>query len=176
MSQTINCQECKADFKVSPCRIERKFCSKKCYVLSSIGRKFSEEHKLNISRSHKKKGVGKWMKGRKMLDETKQKIRDWSIANETYKRLTPMPNELNPNWKGDKVKYIALHAWVNRKLGKPQRCEACGLDEQGRVYDRASISREYKRDLNDWTSLCRPCHRVFDNNKLTLNELLCLKQ
>ena len=32
-------------------------------------------HKKSISEAHKKVGVGKWMKGRKMSAETKEKIR-----------------------------------------------------------------------------------------------------
>lgn len=53
--------------------------------------------------------------------------------------------------------YRMLHFWVEKQLGTPERCEMCGTTEPRR-YDWANISGEYKRDVNDWRRLCRPCH------------------
>ena len=63
--------------------------------------------------------------------------------------------EGNPNWKGDVVKYTGLHAWIKRNKPKPEFCETCHINK---VYDCANISGEYKRDINDFTWLCRSCH------------------
>lgn len=61
-------------------------------------------------------------------------------------------------------KYRTLHLWVERHLGKPDRCEQCGIDSlPHRNYQWANISKEYKRDLNDWKRLCVICHQRFDN-------------
>lgn len=70
----------------------------------------------------------------------------------------------NFKWKGDKVGYIALHAWVARKLGKPQECSFCGSRDEGtRKYHWANVSRQYKRDLSDWIRLCAKCHYHYDD-------------
>lgn len=65
----------------------------------------------------------------------------------------------NPNWKGDKVGYFALHAWVYRKLGKAQICTHC--QSKNRI-QWANKSHQYKRNLNDWISLCQSCHMKYD--------------
>lgn len=65
----------------------------------------------------------------------------------------------NSNWKGDKVGYDALHAWIKRHKTKAKMCNDCGLVPP---YDLANISQEYKRDLLDWEWLCRKCHMAKD--------------
>lgn len=69
--------------------------------------------------------------------------------------------EQNPAWKGDDVGYAALHVWIESRLGRPMICSTCGTLEAAR-YEWANISREYKRDLADWTRLCARCHRRMD--------------
>lgn len=69
----------------------------------------------------------------------------------------------NPNWKGEEISYIGIHAWVTRQLGRPHQCENCLTKEYHR-YEWANISGKYKRDLSDWVRLCVPCHRNYDNN------------
>lgn len=71
------------------------------------------------------------------------------------------------NWKGDYVGYTALHSWVRRHKGKPKDCKICGKEKSR--YEWANISRKYKRDLNDWISLCTSCHQYADYHKLDLS-------
>jgi len=73
------------------------------------------------------------------------------------------------NWKGDKVKYFGLHLWI-RELLNTDKCEFCGIS--GYKYKNgqwsiecANKSGEYKRDINDWYTLCRKCHNKYDNDK-----------
>lgn len=68
----------------------------------------------------------------------------------------------NVNWKGNKVGYEALHSWAGRTWGKPQFCEHCKTSAR-RMYHWANISREYKRDRDDWLRLCVPCHTKYDS-------------
>ncbi len=69
--------------------------------------------------------------------------------------------------------HSALHKWVKRWKGKANCCKVCGQDEQGRKYEWANLSGEYKRDLDDYEMMCVPCHRKFDNNdKLYLHSPL----
>jgi hypothetical protein len=65
----------------------------------------------------------------------------------------------NPKWKGNKVGYFALHTWVQREKGQAKICVDCG---SSKTVQWANISKEYKRDLVDWKSLCQVCHRRFD--------------
>ena len=68
--------------------------------------------------------------------------------------------EKHGQWKGDKVGYEALHAWVRRRFGKPDHCEDCGATEVR--FEWANKSRTYKRDRLDWMMLCISCHRKHD--------------
>ena len=77
--------------------------------------------------------------------------------------------EQHPKWKGDKVSYSALHHWVRRKLGIPKICWECGFEsDRIRLFHWANISREYKRDLDDWARLCAKCHKAYDAYKIEL--------
>lgn len=67
--------------------------------------------------------------------------------------------EKHHNWKKD-VGYVGLHAWVRRKIGKPEVCKDCGSTSH---VQWANKSHKYKRDTDDWISLCRKCHMKYDN-------------
>lgn len=75
-------------------------------------------------------------------------------------------NEKHPLWKGNKVSYLALHSWVERKKGKPNHCEICKIKKDR--YSWANIDHKYRRNLEDYISLCYSCHTKYDiknNNK-----------
>lgn len=69
----------------------------------------------------------------------------------------------HPGWKGDKVGYCALHDWVKRKLGKAKICNLCKATNKNRRIEWANIDHKYRRNLNDFISLCTPCHMEYDN-------------
>lgn len=78
--------------------------------------------------------------------------------------------EESPNWKGDKVKYRALHNWVERVLGKPDICEHCHnkFPLKRKKIDWANKDHSYRRNKQDWIRLCRQCHIKYDKkNNLT---------
>jgi len=79
---------------------------------------------------------------------TAYKDRKWKTGKDTW------------NWVGDKVSYSALHIWVRRNLGKPNKCEHCGVTEG--TFEWANKSHNYKRDLEDWIRLCKKCHIKYD--------------
>jgi len=68
-------------------------------------------------------------------------------------------------WKGNKVKYNALHRWIERRKSKPKKCSICN---KKRKLSLANISGEYKRDVNDFEWLCYPCHYKKDWKKIKL--------
>lgn len=103
-------------------------------------RKMSDEEKKRRSESAKKAGAGKWMSGR--------------------------VNSANPAWRGDNASYRSKHTWVERRMGKANHCEECGLNEiplgMKRYFQWANISREYKREVSDWKQMCVKCHINYD--------------
>jgi hypothetical protein len=111
---------------------------------------------------------GKANKGRKISEETRQKLIDAAKIKDKSFYKDPERNrkisesrlgEKHPLWKGDKVSRVQLHQWVRRHKPKPELCEDCGKNPP---YDLANISQEYKRDLNDFEWICRSCHMKKD--------------
>lgn len=90
-----------------------------------------------------------------------------------------LADERHPQWKGDKVKYGALHTWVHRKLGKAKSCNRVGckyprtnaakqLLRKPKTFQWANISHRYKRELSDWIQLCASCHARYDRGLIEL--------
>jgi len=75
-----------------------------------------------------------------------------------------MMDENNPAWKGNEVGYRALHIWVEQRLGKATHCDLDNSHFSSR-YHWASVSREYRRDINDWIQLCPKCHFLYDRKE-----------
>lgn len=88
-------------------------------------------------------------KTRKLTEEHKRKI---------GKAIT---GSSNGSWKGEKVGYKALHAWLNRELGTPKYCAHCQSTKAKR-YEWCNISKAYRREFSDWIRLCTTCHHKFD--------------
>ena len=108
-----------------------------------------------------KKGIVPWSKGQKGVT--------LNTGRTHFKKGERAPNwngykkgHQPANWKGDNVGYFALHAWLSRKLGQPKKCDKCGTMVSKR-YEWANVSKEYKRNLSDWTRLCSECHHEFDD-------------
>ena len=72
--------------------------------------------------------------------------------------------EKHPDWTGDNASYSAIHQWVSKQLGKPNKCKHCNKKDH-KILHWANISGEYKRDLKDWIRLSPKCHGSFDINR-----------
>lgn len=79
-------------------------------------------------------------------DESKNKISETKLSKTKFSDLS----------------YSGRHHRVRTKYGQPQKCEYCGTDENRR-YEWASISGEHLH-IDDYISLCVPCHRAKDGN------------
>lgn len=107
-----------------------------------------------------------WNKGKAHSEGTKKKISEskrgavpWN-KGVSYEQIT---GGRHPNWRGDNVRYFALHAWVSRHRGKASRCENPDCKSRNpKRFEWANVSGEYNRDLNDFISLCITCHRKRD--------------
>ena len=120
---------------------------------------------LNVSRvtvynhlNYKKIRIRSVYDGNRLRTQTEETKRKISKA-----QLGPK----NSYWRGDKVKYIALHNWIRRNKPKPKFCEECGKVPP---YDVANISNNYKRDINDYEWLCRRCHLIKDGRLKNLHK------
>lgn len=69
--------------------------------------------------------------------------------------------EYHYEWKGGEAGYDALHDWITKEQGRARdkECAYCGSTSNV-VW--ANVSREYKRELDDWIPLCTVCHFKYD--------------
>lgn len=67
--------------------------------------------------------------------------------------------ERNHQWRSDDAGYSALHFRVEKRLGKPQRCELCGTTDPAKHYDWHCDGKRYT-DIDAYVRLCRSCHRT----------------
>lgn len=130
----------------------------------NVGRKVSEETRRKIGAGNKisvqkfyDNGGHAWNKGLKVRTNT---------GRTHFKK--GCVNELNTNWKGNDVGYHGLHKWIQRHKGKADKCEKCGI-LNAKKYEWANISGEYKRDVDDFMSMCVSCHILFDTERRGFN-------
>jgi hypothetical protein len=71
--------------------------------------------------------------------------------------------EGNVSWKGEDVSYKELHRWVAKHKQKTGVCENCGTSDAPTEW--SNKSHEYRRDLNDWSELCKKCHGAHDSGE-----------
>ena len=105
----------------------------------------SLETKLKMSKSHK--GLNTWSKGRKLSEEHKRKIKE---------------NHAHAAFKGNNIKYAAIHMRLKTQRFKPKECVYCGEDKK-RI-EWAAISHIATTNLDDYIPLCVKCHRIYDDN------------
>lgn len=181
------CLVCHKEFTVYPCYIKLgrgKYCSQKCSGISQINhvkRNCLVCHKeYFIFRDQAKRGIRKYC-SRKCFNASRiGKVKKCLVCNKTfysyrsddkfhkhkycswecYIKATKEDNHWN--WKGNDVGYNALHNWVKRKLGFPNKCEMCGVENE--ILDWANKDHTYRRNINNWIRLCRKCHYKYDLN------------
>lgn len=107
---------------------------------------------------HDKKYYEKEIKGKGICVDCGKAIMKGSLRC----KFCMTKNERAYNWKGDNVGYTVLHKWIRKNKPKPNVCEICGIKKPREV---ANISRQYKRDINDFKWLCNNCHKKFDRGK-----------
>lgn len=82
------------------------------------------------------------------------------IENLSKSHIGLNTGEKHPLWKGSEATYRVIHRWVERVLGKARECHDCGKTE-GRIH-WANKNHKYKRNTEDWISLCPKCHGQYD--------------
>jgi len=143
------CIICGKEFVSAPSS-KRKYCSRICYVVDWAKR--SVFFKKDFP-----KGNIPWNKG------IKRPYKPCFLRRGI--RVSPATEFKYKNGSGWNV---VLHNWVKKNLGKPNKCDICGTEEN-RVYHWSNISGGYKKDLNDWQRCCVPCHKNYDLSRQKQN-------
>jgi len=156
------CLICKKEFN----HHKGKYCSVKCYGISKKGKPTWNTGTKGVMKPNKtsfKKGnpapKTAFKKGQRASPETEFKKGENLEKN-------------HHNWKGNRVEYGALHDWVKARKGKPQickhcgvipnPCKCCGAINKGTRLQWANIDHKYRRNLDDFISLCVSCHKKYD--------------
>ena len=122
---------------------------------------------VDLERAKELYGSGMTQKEVAVKLGTTQKVIYMRFKEIGYKcRVAKKRNQLgenNPNWKGNKADYKALHRRVEEIRGKPNKCEECETTKTKR-YEWANISGNYS-DVMDYKRLCKKCHHKFDKEE-----------
>jgi len=111
-------------------------------------RKFSLETRLKMSLA--KKGNNTRL-GYKHTEETKKKI---SLSN---------TGKLSSQWKGNDIKYQAIHVWLRNTFGKANKCECLNCPKISKNYEWALIDgKKYERKRENFIMMDKSCHRKYD--------------
>jgi len=161
MDILVKC-ECGKEFIGKSYRIRNgrdKFCSQECKYKYRLrpSRLIYIKHKENPTSF--KEGIAPWNKGTiGFCKQNKTSFKEGEHNSiKTEFRTETSVNEKNYNWKGDDVKYGALHTYIQRKLGKADHCEFCRITTST-LYVWHNVDGQYRRNINDWISLCHKCH------------------
>lgn len=149
------CENCNTSFYAVKYRVKigwGRFCSRNCWY--SWLRKNPSANMLRASKINVKKATQIWS-GKHHSQATKNKMSK-KLKGKTIENRHGM-------WKGDSVGLSALHKWVYRRLGQPNKCEICETSEGN--FNWHNISHEYKRDLDDWIRVCITCHNNLHKKK-----------
>lgn len=103
--------------------------------------------------------MNNWQKGAKKAWVTRKK-NGTDVAWNKGLKVPQQTGEKHALWKGTEVSYSALHHWISRHKGKALNCSECGLKEG--KFEWANVDGKYKRVLEDYVSMCKPCHRKYD--------------
>ena len=108
----------------------------------------SEEEKKVIY-----KKISNALKGRKFPEWQKERLRKPKLGGVSH------------YWFGSRKEYKALHHLINKKFGKPSKCERCGRNKLKRHQIHwANISKKYKKVRSDWIRVCAKCHAYLDKS------------
>lgn len=115
--------------------------------IAHLGRKFSAEHRKNISKACHHKGKDNSFYGKKHTKETKQKI---SIANKGKKRTEGQRKRISEAFKGRK--YSKEH---NRKISLARKGIPCSEEAKRKISEANKgrvMSEETRRKMSESTS------------------------
>lgn len=119
--------------------------------LAHKGKRMSEEQKKKISETHKRIGVGKWMKGRKLSEKTIKKLKGripWNYQGISSK---------------DKLERVKFRKLIQKKVFERDNytCQICGIRGVNIQVDHIQPWSEYvelRFCIDNCRTLCAKCH------------------
>lgn len=158
-----------------PAPIAQRHCPKRGYVKGQPHRFISGHHTRGRRQSAAARAkIAAAGRGRRPSEATRRRIaaskRGLRHSAETKAKISRalrgrFVGPAHPGWRGAKIGYQPLHAWVARHKQKTGVCSQCCAvvgTERFRGTQWANISGLYLRDLNDFIELCIPCHSERD--------------
>jgi len=132
-------------------------------VTKQLGQKRTKEQRERMSLAAKRyfKKHDNYWKDKKRDDPDYIKRQSEAHKGQHSSPATEFKKGINNGYTilGGKTKYRNLHYWVEKKLGKPTKCEHCGKDGlSGQKIHWANKSGKYEKNINDWIRLCAKCH------------------
>jgi 5-methylcytosine-specific restriction endonuclease McrA len=138
--------------------------------------KHSEGTKKKISETHKRIGVGKWMKGRKMLEKTKKAL----IKSNTERIHIGLKGDKNPCWKGGVSKSKEYIKTYNQKYRKENYEKINYINLRRRI---RKLGNGGSHTFGEWQNLkaqynftCPCCKRTEPEIKLTEDHIIPLSK
>jgi hypothetical protein len=96
----------------------------------------------------KNKKLSEALKGRKLSEEHKRKIKEAQHHSEKAY-----------NWAGDNPTIKTLHQYLRRYIPMPELCPECNKVPPR---DLANITGIYNREFSNWKWMCKGCHQRYD--------------
>lgn len=130
------CDNCSKKFKTLPswyAKSKHHYCSRPCFMEASLERRSKQITKAGESSRFK-------------LGQKPSSNRSLPKGVQHYA------------WKGEQVGYRGLHYWLRRIKGIPPECQICA-NPKGQW---ANIDGRYRRNPDDFISLCSSCHKHYD--------------
>lgn len=140
---------------------KRKYCSKECADLYRIGKCFWSEKTKKIL-SKKNSGKNNPFYNKKHTKKTINKLKNKKIS-EKQKIIIRLANtgKNSHAWKGENAGNRAIHQWVERQKGKAKE-HICVICKKEQACQWSNKNHKYKRNLDDWQTVCRKCHEKYD--------------
>lgn len=71
--------------------------------------------------------------------------------------------ELSVHWKGNKAGLKAIHRWLRKHYGIPNKCENPNCEGKSKFHQWAKLKgKEYEHKRENYWQLCASCHLKYD--------------
>lgn len=179
----MNCLNCKKEIvkreNEKPCVfLLRKFCNRKCANIQhknwsvNIGKTYNKEHKIKLSILAKKRGAGKWMLGRKLSEETRNKMSNLRRGEKSSSYIKDRTKLRGYN--SEERRSSAYNIWRSEVYKRDNwKCKINNLDCKGRIEAHHILGftayPKLRYDINNGITLCHFHHPFKREDEIRLS-------
>lgn len=98
------------------------------------------------------------------VEDSSMAVHRFQKGNTFAKGVARPKGSAHHSWKEDKG-YWGVHSWLKRVMPKASTKKCYHCDSPAR--DWANVSKKYLLDITDYIPLCRSCHMIFDEHKIS---------